>query len=102
VTKPRRKTSSSTFIPNACRRLLPSSATGKPNPTIYTPRAQIRGPSTLPPPEWRPEREETADPAVGGAREWGKFPFRLSRHCSTGEGKGKSGSIVGCFACVVL
>lgn len=37
-------------------------------PTIYKPRARIRGLPTLPPPQRRPEREETHESAVG--EEW--------------------------------
>jgi hypothetical protein len=54
-------------------------------PTIYTPKAQIPGPSALPPPERRPERRGAADLAVGGKGNLGYSSFSSLVHCSRKE-----------------
>ena len=85
---PRRGSSSRTIIPGRRRRHHLANATKNHYPTMHTPKARIRGPPTLRRPQRRPEREGTGRSAVGGARNWRELPFRLSRDCSMGRGKG--------------
>lgn len=84
---PERGRSSSHLIPRRRRHPQPSRDAGEPYPTIYRLRAQIEGPSTLPPPHRRPERDGTGDLAVSGARALGSSPFASLAHCSRERGR---------------